>query len=178
MISLILGTHICHEQHITYIYRYLNYYRDAAPLPCYVAGYRSDFGLRETDRPRPTNAVACNSVHITTFLGDLIFSRLASVSFLFTYYVSALYLEERVGFAHGAFVGWARSEVTRPVSVRIIGVGEKIISLGRPWPASGLVVDSLDVTAGCRVKQVDPGAQLVSVPYHFIHILKVHVSFL
>ena len=37
-------------------------YRDAAPLPYYVAGYRSAFGRRETNRHQPANAIACNSV--------------------------------------------------------------------------------------------------------------------
>ncbi len=87
------------------------------------------------------------------------------------------YLKESVGFPHRTLIGWPRCKITRPVGVRIIWVRKEVIRLGRPRPTSGLVVDSLDITAGRRVKQVDSAGQLVSVAYHFIHVFKIHVSF-
>ena len=88
------------------------------------------------------------------------------------------YLKESVGFPDSSLVGRARCKITRPIGVWIVRVREKIIRLRWPRPASGLLVDSLDVTAWRRVKQVDSVAELVGILNHLVHILEIHVSFL
>lgn len=60
--------------------------------------------------------------------------------------------------------------------MRIVRVGEKIVSFGRPSSVASLVIQGLHVAAGCRVEQMHAGLQLIRIANHLVHVLKVHIS--